>query len=139
MGLNQVEKLYKKMITIDAYARRPGRINTRIRSEIFQKIMDDVERLIRKMKQCKRDSAEYRDIDGQVRRLLMKEIQVIIDDYVLAKHNGTLETWKNMYGDINYYIHNFYAYRDACSGPGGGESRYAYGFFDYEEYADNLS
>ena len=50
MGLNQVEKLYKKMISFDDFKRGIGKIDVGVRTEIFQKIMDDIECLLKKMK-----------------------------------------------------------------------------------------
>ena len=112
MSIKQVDKLYEKMISFDDLEKGLGKIDAKVRARIFQKIMDDVERLQKSMKRFKRDSKEYKELDLEIRKLLLKEIQVIIDDYVIAKKNGTLKRWENMYGDINHYRNNFYMYRE---------------------------
>jgi hypothetical protein len=115
MGIRQVERLYRNIINIDYSGKTLEKIDTAVRTEIFQKIMDDVERLLKKLKNCREDSAQYSEIDCEIRNLLLKEIQVIIDDYVISKKNGTLERWKDMYGDINRYINNFHKFRETSS------------------------
>ncbi len=132
MALHQVEKLYKKMITFNGYAGL-GKLDPGVRSAIFQKIMDDVEMLLKKIKQCRPGSKEYGDIDVQIRKLLLKEIQVIIDDYIISEKNGTLESWKKMYGDINHYIRNFHMYREARPSQSRGEVVNHYGFYDHDD------
>jgi hypothetical protein len=133
MGINQVEKLYKKMISFDDFEGGIGKIDIGVRTEIFQRIMDEIERLLKKMKSCNCDSEEYRDIDCKIRRLLLKEIQVIIDDYIISQKNGTLERWKNMYGDLNHYIRNFYMYRDEGDSQKLDNNSNNYGFYDQED------
>ena len=54
---------------------------------------------------------QYLKLDYALRTLLLKEIQVIIDEYVLAKANGELKTWEETYGDIGHYTKNFFYYR----------------------------
>ncbi|MFC1591539.1 hypothetical protein ACFL43_03345 [Thermodesulfobacteriota bacterium] len=129
MSIRQVEKLYKKIVN---YSAKGGsfRIDSGVRTEIFQRIMDDVERLMKKMKQGTPGSQEQRELDIEIRKLLLKEIQVIIDDYVVAQGNGTLARWQKMYGDINHYISNFYLYRAAGENDDG--RRHVYGFYDGE-------
>jgi len=83
MSIKEVDKLYKKMISFDDVEDTFAKIDAGVRTEIFQKIIDDVERLLKKIKRCDRDSEQYRELDFEIRKLLMKEIQVIIDDYVI--------------------------------------------------------
>ncbi len=128
MGIRQVEKLYKKIIDYDESERECGSVNAGVRTQIFQRIMEDVERLMKKKKRCEPGSEDYDEIDSEIRQLLLKEIQVIVDDYTLALKNGTLERWKKMYGDIDHYIGNFYLYRS----PGSGKKLHNYGFYDHE-------
>ncbi len=132
MGIKEVDKLYKKMISFDDVEDTFAKIDAGVRSEIFQKIMDDVERLLKKIKRCDRDSEQYRALDFEIRKLLMKEIQVIIDDYVIAEKNGTLERWKSMYGDINHYRRNFYMYRQESVSKDRENISNNYGIYEEE-------
>jgi hypothetical protein len=108
MSLKQVDRLYRKMIVYDSAC--SGRINSGVRSELFHVIMDDIDRLQKKVVRLPRNSEEYCALDGQIRKLLLKEIQIIIDDYIISQQQGTLDLWNRMYGDIKYYIRNFYLY-----------------------------
>jgi len=129
MSLRQIEKLYLRMI------RRTGSvstINTAVRSEIFSQIMSDVERLQKKLRQTAPGSREHHSLDGELRQLMLKEIQVIIDDYIIARQNGTLDRWQRMYGDISGYIRNYYRYREAAGGRDHDHGVDAYGFFDQD-------
>ncbi len=133
MSIRQIEKLYKNIIVKENTENGGGKIDSEIRSEIFQKILEDMDRLLKKLRKCKPDSKQFRDIDHEIRHLLLKEIQVIIDDYVLAKKNGTLDSWKNMYGNLNHYIHDFHMYRQGCF-PGNMENILnKYGFYDQDD------
>ena len=130
MSLRQIEILYKKL---HASARIRGclKLDPGSRSDIFDKIMGDVERLLKKIKQLPPESQDFEKIDSDIRLLLMKEIQVIIDDYVLCRHNGTLQGWVDMYGNIEYYIRNYYMYRDGCD-TDVLQVAHRYGFYDDE-------
>ena len=126
MSLRQVERLYKKMMSSG-----PDELSLDIsvRAEIFQKIMDDLEGLIKKIERCTPGTDEYLDLDETIRKLLLKEIQVIIDDYTIAKQNDTLAQWNKMYGEIDLYIANFYRFRrDSGTDKDGQAGRY--GFYD---------
>lgn len=133
MGTRQIERLYKKMITFKNTSGGQGNIDPRIRAEIFQTIMDDMEGLLKKLKRSKRGSRKSDELGQQIRHLLLKEVQVIIDEYVLSRQNGTVEHWKEMYGDINYYIKNFYSYRTESRFRGNGSIGTACGFYDTDE------
>ncbi len=130
MSLRQVEKLYKKMLSISAAGHDDCEIDTGVRSEIFQKIMEDLERLFKKIKRCTPATEEYEALDVEIRSLLLKEIQVIIDDYMIAKQKGSLDAWKKMYGDIDYYIANFYRYRSDMHSGSHAQATSRYGFYD---------
>jgi len=130
MSLKQIEKLYKKMLSFSGDTLDGCRLNARVRSEIFHKIMDDTERLQKKIKNCKKESKDYKQIDKEIRLLLMKEIQIIIDDYIVSKQNGNLERWEKMYGDINMYIRNFYSYRDSAAAEETEDVVNGYGFYE---------
>ena len=133
MSTSQIERLYKKMITYENSACGSGTIDTRIRAEIFQKIMDDVESLLKKLKRCEQGSKNFADIGLQIQKLLLKEVQVIIDEYVVSQQNGTTEHWKEMYGDIKYYIRNFYFYRREDFFKGSDSIGTTCGFYEPEE------
>jgi len=108
MSLKQVDRLYRKMIVYDSAC--TGRINSGIRSELFHVIMDDIDRLQKKAVRLPPQSEQYRALDGEIRKLLLKEIQIIIDDYMISQQQGTIDLWHRMYGDIKDYIKNFYLY-----------------------------
>jgi hypothetical protein len=131
MGIKQVEQLYRKMIKPDENSCRE--INPDVRADIFQKIMDDVERLMKKMRHYKLGSSKYAELDSEIRGLLLKEIQVIMDDYYVAKTNGTMQQWEEMYGDINHYINKFHSYRNGFVSKSGNAVSDNYGFFNSEE------
>jgi len=130
MSIRQIEKLYNKMIQRQDDG---SKINTGVRTEIFHRIMDDVERLQKKLKHTRPGSRQHRALDAELRQLMLKEIQVIIDDYIIARQNGTLQRWQQMYGDISYYIRNFYTYREARVSKEQGRVVDAYGFLDEDE------
>jgi len=128
MSLRQVEILYKKLHA-SARIRDQQKLDPGGRSDIFEKIVDDVQRLLKKSKKNDAGKDNLAAIDNEIRLLLMKEIQVIIDDYVLCRRNGTVKHWTAMYGDIQYYIKNYYRYRDGHDTE-LLQSDHRYGFYD---------
>ncbi len=130
MSIRQIEKLYTKMIDRKVAG---NTINTGVRAEIFRRIMDDVERLQKKLKHCRPGSRRHRSLDAELRQLMLKEVQIIIDDYILARQNGTLDRWRQMYGDIGSYIRNFYAYRAVHDSKQQGHLVDTYGFYDEDD------
>ena len=100
--------MYRKMIVYDSAC--TGRINSGVRSDLFHVIMDDIERLQKKVVRLHPESEKYRALDHEIRKLLLKEIQIIIDDYMISQQQGTLDLWHRMYGEIKYYIQLFYFY-----------------------------
>jgi hypothetical protein len=128
MSLRQVEQLYKKL-HVTAQTRGRQKLDPAGRSDIFDKIMEDVERLLKKSKNMVPGSDSYEKVDAEIRLLLMKEIQVIIDDYVMSRHSGTLKQWNAMYGDIQYYVNNYYMYRDGREGD-TRTAAHRYGLYD---------
>jgi hypothetical protein len=133
MGTRQIERLYKKMITFEDASGGQKNIDPRIRAELLQAIMDDMESLLKKLKRSKRGSRESEHLGLKIRQLLLKEVQVIIDEYVLSQQNGTVERWKERYGDIRYYIKNFYSYRTESRFRGNTAIGTACGFYDTDE------
>jgi len=130
MSLRQVEALYKKLHAA-ALVRGRQQLDSAGRSDIFDKIMSDVERLLKKIKQLTPGSEAFEKTDKDIRLLLMKEIQIIIDDYVFSRRSGTLGNWIEMYGDIQYYIKNYYLYRDGYD-IDVLQSGHRYGLYDNE-------
>jgi hypothetical protein len=110
-----------------------GNIDSRVRAELFQTIMDDMEILVKRIKRCKKGSRQSEGLALQIRQLLLKEVQVIIDEYVLSQKNDTVDRWKEMYGDIKYYIKNFYFYRTENLFKGNSSIGSTCGFYEMEE------
>ena len=108
--IKEIEKLYENLLHIE---RGSGlfKINSKIRSEMYAKIMKSVENLKEEQESHPSWSKDYWVIDLEVRRLLLKEIQVIIDDYIVAKGAGHISRWEKMYGDIEHYKDIFYNLR----------------------------
>ena len=131
MSLKQVDRLYRKMIVYDSAC--TGRINSGIRSELFHVIMDDIDRLQKKAVRMPPQSEQYRALDGEIRKLLLKEIQIIIDDYVISQQQGTLDLWHRMYGDIKDYIKNFYLYSRGELSESDEQVMDKYGFYIDDE------
>ena len=82
-----------------------------MRTKIFKKIFDDLDNFRKKQQNLKPDSNEYKDLDLNIRLRLLKEIQIIIDEYIIAKESQDLDRWTKMYGDIERYKRNFFYYR----------------------------
>jgi len=109
--MKQIDLLYKKLILSQGSTGRKVMIDEQVRSKLYKIILDELKKLRKKQRKIDYLSEEYEQLDREMRHLLLKEIQVILDEYILAKANGTLKTWKEMYGDINHYVKNFYYYR----------------------------
>lgn len=108
--IQEIENLYRRLLHLE---RGSGfyKIDSRVRSEIYMKIIKDVEDLKNRQEEYPSWSKDYWDIDREIRRLLLKEVQIIIDDYIVAKTNGYLSRWESMYGDIDHYKDIFYTLR----------------------------
>ena len=109
--MKQIDLLYKKLILSQGSTGRKVMIDEQVRSKLYKIILDELKKLRKKQRKIDYLSEEYEQLDREMRHLLLKEIQVILDEYILAKANGTLKIWKEMYGDINHYVKNFYYYR----------------------------
>jgi len=109
--MKQIDLLYKKLIVSQEGTDSKVAIDEHVRSKLYKIILEELKKLRKKQKRIDYAADEYEDLDREMRQLLLKEIQVIIDEYILAKENSTLKTWKEMYGDISHYINNFYYYR----------------------------
>lgn len=109
--MKQIDLLYKKLIVSQDSTGKKVSIDEQVRSKLYKTIIDELKKLGKKQKKIDFSAKEYGFIDREMRQLLLKEIQLILDEYTLAQENGTLKNWKRMYGDINHYIKNFYYYR----------------------------
>jgi hypothetical protein len=127
MSFRQVNRLYRKMIIYDSSC--IGRINSGVRSELFHVILEDIDRLQKKIQRIAQTDEQYGELDLEIRQLLLKEIQIIIDDYMLSRQNGTLSLWREMYGDIKDYIRNFYLYRKGALPESAEHVMNRYGFY----------
>jgi len=109
--MNKIDTLYNKLLLGSDSPGKKVKINEQVRSQLLKKILDDLKKLRKKQHKNDYISDQYLKLDYEMRTLLLKEIQVIIDEYVLAKENGDLKTWEATYGDIGHYIKNFFYYR----------------------------
>jgi len=109
--MKKIDNLYNKLLLNTDAPGKKVKINEQVRSTLIKKILDDLKKLGKKQQKNDYISDEYRKLDYEMRTLLLKEIQVILDEYVLAKENGDLKNWKETYGDIGHYIKNFFYYR----------------------------
>ena len=109
--MNKIDNLYSKLLLDSDSPGKKVKINEQVRSQLLKKILDDLKKLRKKQHKNDYISDQYLKLDYEMRTLLLKEIQVIIDEYVLAKENGDLKTWEATYGDIGHYIKNFFYYR----------------------------
>ncbi|MDY6843049.1 MAG: hypothetical protein SVW57_03025 [Thermodesulfobacteriota bacterium] len=108
--MHQIDSLYEKLVIKDE-TQSTYKIDTKIRAKIYEIIMDEVDKLRGEQDNLNSESLEYKQLETEIRLRLLKEIQVIIDDYILAKKNGNLDKWHDMYGDINRYKEGFFNYR----------------------------
>ena len=80
--MKQIENLYKKLIDSQESSGQPAKINNQVRAKLHKTILDDLKKLRKKQKKTKEISKEYEQLDHEIRLLLLKEIQVILDEYV---------------------------------------------------------
>ena len=110
--MKQINTLYKKLIeSKDTSSGPTPKIDEKIRAKLHKTILDDLKKLRKKQHKADYIPEQYEQLDYEIRLRLLKEIQVILDEYVLANENNDLKSWKAMYGDIDYYIKNFFYYR----------------------------
>ncbi len=109
--MKQIDNLYKKLISCTESSGQTVEINEQIRSKLHKMILDDLKKLRKKQHKTVYISEEYKKLDHEIRLRLLKEIQVILNEYVLARESGDLKNWKAMYGEIGHYIKNFFYYR----------------------------
>ena len=109
--MKQIDNLYKKLISGTESSGQAVEINEQVRAKLHKMILDDLKKLRKKQHKTVYISEEYKKLDHEIRLRLLKEIQVILNEYVLARESGDLKNWKAMYGEIGHYIKNFFYYR----------------------------
>lgn len=109
--MKQIDNLYKKLIANQDSSGQSVKVDKQIRSKLYKTILDDIKKLRKKQYKIDSLSEKYEKLDYEIRLRLLKENQVILDEYILAREKGDLKSWKAMYGDIGYYIKNFFYYR----------------------------
>jgi hypothetical protein len=111
-GMAEIEKLYTCML-VDGGGSGEGEwdIHPEIKSRLHKKILTDIETLREDQRKSEFGSRDYWEIDRRLRSRLLKEIQIIIDAYVVARQGDRLEEWESMYGDIEHYKREFFYYR----------------------------
>ena len=108
----EIEKLYGRMF-VSGKGATDGRweIHPEIKSRLHKKILTEIETLREAQREGELGSREYWETDRRLRARVLKEIQIIIDAYVVAEQAGRLEEWKSMYGDIEHYKREFFYFR----------------------------
>jgi hypothetical protein len=111
-GMAEIERLYSRMF-MNGSARGEGRwgIHPEIKSRLHKKILMEIEALREAQRESEFGSQAYRVIDRKLRSRVLKEIQIIIDAYVVAAQGNRLEEWESMYGDIEHYKREFFYFR----------------------------
>jgi hypothetical protein len=109
--MKHIDNLYKRLIVSQDPSGHTAEVNKQIRSKLYKTILDDIKKLRKKQSKVNYISEKYEKLDYEIRLRLLKETQAIVDEYVVASESGNLKSWKAMYGDIEYYIKNFFYYR----------------------------
>lgn len=112
-GMEEIERLYRRMIVSgeDPDGQEGWRIHPEVKSRLHKRILNDIESLRDAQRSRSLDSRDYREIDRRLRSRVLKEIQIIIDAYVLARDRDRIDEWQSMYGDIDHYIRDFFYFR----------------------------
>lgn len=108
----EIEKLYASML-VDGGGAGEGEwdIHPEIKSRLHKKILTEIGALREDQRKREFGSRDYWEIDRRLRSRVLKEIQIIIDAYVVAQQGDRLDEWKSMYGDIEHYKREFFYYR----------------------------
>ena len=109
--MKKIDNLYNRLISSLDSSGQTVKINEQIRSKLHKMILDDLKKLRKKQHKTDYTSEEYKKLDYEIRLRLLKEIQIILNEYVLARESGDLKNWKAMYGEIGHYVKNFFYYR----------------------------
>jgi len=108
----EIERLYGRMF-IGERGTPDGQweIHPEIKSRLHKKILTEIEALREGQREREFGSRDYWEIDRRLRSRVLKEIQIIIDAYMVAEQGDRLEEWKSMYGEIEYYKREFFYFR----------------------------
>jgi hypothetical protein len=107
----EIEKLYGRMFVSGKDGTDGWEIHPEIKSRLHKKILTEIEALREAQREGEFGSREYWETDRRLRSRVLKEIQIIIDAYVVAEQGDRLEEWKSMYGDIEHYKREFFYFR----------------------------
>ena len=111
-GMVEIENLYKRMLEDrEGPDGRCWGIHPEVKSSLHSRILHEIESLREAQRNTDFGSSEYREIDCRIRRRVLKEIQIIIDAYVIARQERRVREWESMYGDIDHYRREFYYFR----------------------------
>lgn len=111
-GMEEIEHLYAHMFTDGNSAAGVYRnIHPEVKSRLHKRILMEIEDLRELQRNMRVGCKEYWEIDRKIRRRLLKEIQIIIDAYVIAKRENRVGEWEFMYGDIDHYKRDFFYFR----------------------------
>ena len=114
--MEEIEDLYSHML-VDGSGRnekceeKKYDIHPEIKSRLHKKILTEIEFLREAQRNTEFGSKDYWEIDYRIRRRVLKEIQIIIDAYVIALKESNLPEWECMYGDIAHYKRDFFYFR----------------------------
>ena len=111
-AMKEIEALYTHMCTVCQGPKGVcWNIHPEVKSRLHKRILEEIEGLRDVQRGMKFGCRDYWEIDRKIRRRLLKEIQIIIDAYVIAKEKDRLGEWEFMYGDIDHYKRDFYYFR----------------------------
>jgi len=111
-GMMEIENLYRRMLEHGSGPEGRGwGIHPEVKSRLHKRILLEIESLRESQRNTEFGSLEYREIDGRIRRRVLKEIQIIIDAYVIARQERRVREWESMYGDIEHYRREFFYFR----------------------------
>ena len=110
--MEEIEDLYSHMLVDEsAPDQKKYDIHPEIKSRLHKRILTEIESLRESQRNTAFGSKDYWEIDYRIRRRVLKEIQIIIDAYVIALKESNLPEWECMYGDIAHYKRDFFYFR----------------------------
>jgi len=111
-AMKEIEDLYTHMFKVSHGAKGSfWNIHPEVKSRLHKRILREIESLRDTQRNLNVGCKEYWEIDRKIRRRLLKEIQIIIDAYVIAQQENRLREWEVMYGDIEHYKRDFFYFR----------------------------
>ncbi len=111
-AMEEIERLYARMFTVSKGPKgRFWNIQPEIKSRLHKRLLQEIEALREAQRTAPVGCRQYWEIDRKIRRRLLKEIQIIIDAYVIAKEENRVREWEVMYGDIEHYKREFFYFR----------------------------